>query len=178
MAVEHVSGATEPWVQDVLCALLRALRRDKPTVLECGSFMGHTTARLAETLQEIGGGTLYVAEWDPEAPDRADVTQARLEALTIPDVKWEIIRSNALSVINGLPDESIDFCFLDDDHSHQHVAEELAAVGRKVKQGGIVCGHDVFGQCQLHQEFTAVGGYSLDFPALGPAGGLGIWQLR
>lgn len=175
---EHVEGATEPYVQDVLCALLKALKREKPTVLECGSFMGHTTARLAETLQEIGGGMLYVAEWDPDAPNRADITQARLEALNIPDVKWEIIRSDALAVINGLPDESLDLVFLDDDHSRQHVAEELLAVGRKVKAGGLVTGHDMFGQCQLHEEFERVGGYALDFPALGPAGGLGIWQVR
>lgn len=178
MSVEHVDGVTEPWVQDLLCALLVALQRPRPTVLELGGFLGHTSARLAETIQGMGGGTLIVAEWDPDAPERADATDSRLASLHFPDVAWRVVRSDALTVIANQPDETLDFVFIDDDHTHAHVAAELTALMRKVKAGGLICGHDVHGQCQLHEEFARYpNSISLDFPRMGPAGGLGIIQV-
>lgn len=175
---DHVSGSTEPWIQYLVTALLISLQRTHMTVLECGGFVGKTSARLATTLQAMGGGTLIVAEWDPEAPERADLTQAALEAVPCPSVEWRVRREDALSVIASLPDESVDFAFLDDDHSHAHVDEELRLLIGKMKVGGIICGHDVFGSCDLQQEFARYGGYSLDLPRLGAAGGLGLIQCR
>ena len=40
------------------------------------------------------------------------------------------------------PDGSIDFLFLDDDHTTPHVLEELAAWWPKVAPGGWMAGHD------------------------------------
>ena len=175
---DHVSGSTEPWIQYLVTALLIGLQRSNMTVLECGGFVGKTSARLATTLQAMGGGTLIVAEWDPEAPERADLTQAALEATNCPSVSWMVRREDALSVIASLPDESLDFVFLDDNHEHAHVDEELRLVIPKVKVGGLVTGHDVWGSCALHEEFAKYGGYALDLPKLGAAGGLGLIQIR
>lgn len=177
MVVEHVEGVTEPWVQDLLCALLGALHREKPTVLELGGFLGHTSARLACALHGMGGGRLIVAEWDPAAPERADAVDAWLASLKLDGVDWRVVRSDALTVIAQQPDESLDFVFLDDDHQHEHVAQELAALMSKVRAGGLICGHDVHGLTDLQQEFARYpNSLSLDFPRLGPAGGLGIIQ--
>jgi len=174
----HQSGSTEPWIQYLVCALLLSLQRKDATVLECGGFIGKTSSRLATTLEALGGGTLIVAEWDPDAPERADLTQAALEATRCPNVQWTVRREDALSVIRSLPDESLDYVFLDDDHSHQHVDEEIRLVYPKVRTGGLITGHDVWGSCALHEEFERYGGYALDLPRLGAAGGLGILQCR
>lgn len=176
MEVTHVDGATEAWVQDLLCALIGGLHRDHPTVLECGGFLGHTSAKLAQYLQDSGGGTLYVVEWDPEAPDRADAVDARLAALELPDVTWRVIRSEAIQTITGFPDESLDFAYLDDDHTKAHVHAEISALVTKMRPGGLITGHDVHGSCDLQTVFHEWGGIALDLPRLGPAGGLGIIQ--
>ena len=174
----HVEGSAEPWIQDLLCALLKSLQRPAPKVLECGGFLGHTSVRLLTTLNEIGGGSLTVAEWDHEAPERADAVQAALEAVPLYEAEWRVVRSDALDVIRDFADGSLDFVFLDDDHQAAHVDAELVLLFPKMAPGGIICGHDVYGSCELHEVFTRHGGYALDLPRLGPAGGLGILQVR
>jgi predicted O-methyltransferase YrrM len=39
-------------------------------------------------------------------------------------------------------DRSIDFLFLDTEHSYEHVKEEILAWYPKIKTGGIIAGHD------------------------------------
>ena len=55
--------------------------------------------------------------------------------------------------------------------------EEIEALLPKMKAGGLICGHDVFGVCDLQEVFKQFGGYSLALPMLGPAGGLGLLQV-
>lgn len=176
LAIEHVEGQTETWVVDIMLALLRGLQRDKPTVLECGGFLGHTSARFAQELS-LWGGTLIVAEYDPEAPERAGLIDTRLAEMELPNVSWRVMQQEAIAVIHSLSDESLDFAYLDDDHRAEHVAAELEAIMPKMKAGSLVCGHDVWGSCDLQREFRRYpNAIALDLPRLGPAGGLGIIQ--
>ena len=168
-------GCTEPWVVELIAALLKA--NGLTTVLECGGYKGTTSAWLALTLEAMGGGVLTVAEWDAEAPERADETQARLESLAVPHVEWRVIRDDACRVIASLASESTGFAFLDDDHSKAHVQEEIELLLPKMQPGGIITGHDVWGSCDLQEVFAKFGGYSLNLPRLGLAGGLGILQV-
>ena len=168
-------GCTEPWVAELLTALLKA--NGLTTVLECGGYLGMTSAWFALTLEAMGGGSLTVAEWDAEVPERADAVQARLESLVVPHVEWRVVRDDACRVIASLASESIGFAFLDDDHTKAHVAEEIELLLPKMMPGGIVTGHDVFGSCDLRTEFAKFGGYAVDLPRLGLAGGLGVLQV-
>lgn len=169
---DFIEGSAEPWIVDVLCSLLVA--SGQKVVLETGTFMGATGIRLAQTLNEHMGGAFLGCELDP---DRALATQSRFEKLALPLVNWTIYQQDVLQVIAAQPDESLGFVWLDDDHTHEHVDAELAALLPKMKPGGLICGHDVYGLCDLRQEFTKYGGYSLDLPRLGPAGGLGLLQV-
>ena len=42
----------------------------------------------------------------------------------------------------AVPDGSLDFVFIDADHSYDAVAADIAAWRGKVRSGGILCGHD------------------------------------
>lgn len=169
----YLSGSTEPWIVEILAALMKAA--NARTVLECGGYLGNTSAWLAWTLQQMGGGTFHIAELEAE---RAAACDKRLSEIALPDVTWRVWHDDVLNVIAAQPDESLDFAFVDDNHEHAHVERELAALIPKVRTGGLVCGHDVHGSCQLREEFARYpNSMALDFPRLGAAGGLGLIQV-
>ena len=176
LANTYQPGSTEPWIVELLAALLKA--SGQKTVLELGGYIGITSAWLALTLAQMGGGDLTIAEYDPEAPERADAVQTRLEALNLTNVTWRVMRDDAVRVIRSLPDESLGLVYVDDNHEKAHVHEELDALIPKMVPGGLITGHDVWGTCELREVFERFGGYAIDLPRLGPAGGLGILQVR
>ena len=169
----YLSGSTEPWNVEVLAALVKA--SNAKTILECGGYLGCTSAWLAMTLQSMGGGTFHIAELEAE---RALACDKRLSELPIKDVTWRVWQDDVFNVIAAQPDESIDFAWVDDNHDADHVDRELAALLPKMRAKGLITGHDVHGSCNLAPIFEKHGGYALDFPRLGPAGGIGILQIR
>lgn len=169
----HEDGVTEAWIAELVCAILKA-KGGNPSVLETGGFRGVTSAWLGLTLQQMGGGTLNVAEIDPE---RALGIRSRLGALLLSHVDWEVHSTDVMPLIQSMPAGTIDLAFIDDDHQKLHVEQEIFALWPKMKPGGIMCFHDVHGSCDLQTIVKKYGGVSLDLPRLGPAGGLGILQV-
>ena len=172
-----VDGQTEPWIVDILCALLKA--SDQRNVLECGAFLGHTTVRLAEVLAANGGGTITAVEIDPARAQAADeLLHQRFLQNDRTDFHWRIIQDDVLKYIASIPDESLGYAWIDDSHEHEHVDKEIQLLLPKVAPNGLLLFHDVHGVCELHREVERYGGIALDLPRLGPAGGLGIIQVR
>ena len=170
----HQDGATEPWVANLLRALLLA-RGGHPIVWETGGFQGTTSAWLALTLEEMGGGQLCVCEIDPE---RVRAIEARLTALApVHPMRWRVEQGDVLQTIQRCANKHIDFAWIDDDHQKHHVEQEIVALWPKMKSGGIMAFHDIDAPCYLGEVVKKYGGIALTFPKLGPAGGLGILQV-
>jgi predicted O-methyltransferase YrrM len=170
----HVEGATEPYIADLLAALVVA--SDAKTVLETGGFQGHTSVVLAQALRTLGGErNLIVAEIDQ---DRATAIDTALYDTVAHSISWKVYADDVMTVIRGQPDESLDLVFLDDDHTQDHVRAEVEALWPKMRPNGLLTFHDVYGVCDLQAVVTSFGGYALDLPRWGPAGGLGIIQVR
>jgi predicted O-methyltransferase YrrM len=53
-----------------------------------------------------------------------------------------LIRSDTAEAADRFADGSVDFCFLDGDHSYLGVARDIAAWRPKMRAGGIMAGHD------------------------------------
>lgn len=53
-----------------------------------------------------------------------------------------IIRRASMDAVRDFRDGSLDFVYIDGDHSFKHVAEDIYEWTWKVKKGGIVAGHD------------------------------------
>lgn len=169
------AGNTEPHITALVVALLKA--SGFRTVLETGAFQGSTSLALLEALDDLGGGVLTVCELDP---DRADFVDRRLREandLLTSEVHWAVRAEDALTVIRGLADQSLGVAWIDDDHQQAHVAEEIEALLPKMLPGGLLLFHDVHGVCDLKVVVEGYGGYALDFPRFGPAGGLGVIQV-
>jgi SAM-dependent methyltransferase len=168
----YESGCAEPWTSQLVTSLLIA--SNQRTVLEVGGFTGQTSAWLAMALERLGGGELTVV--DIEA-DRCELITKRLSGLYLKRATTKVVESDILAYIPTLPNKSVGFCWVDGNHEHLHVAQEIAGLWPKMKPGGFIVGHDVFGSTNLQVEFKRFGGYCLDLPRLGPAGGLGVIQI-
>ena len=53
-----------------------------------------------------------------------------------------LIRASSLEAVDQFEDNSIDFVYLDGDHTYEAVSADIAAWWPKIKQGGILSGHD------------------------------------
>lgn len=156
------SGSTEPPTVDVICCMMRAL--EVYTVVETGTFEGLTTRVMARTNPQA---TIYSIEGDEQRYLKARETLADL-------VNVELSYGDALEKLAGFMDESVDFVFLDDDHTAGHVAEEIVEAKRILKRGGVCVIHDVFGPFNLAPIVKLAGGICLPFVQMHIAGGLGI----
>ncbi len=80
-----------------------------------------------------------------------------------------IIRKRSFDAAMDEPDNSLDFVFLDDDHSYEGCRAGIAAWERKVKPGGWLCGHDYenndfpkFGVTQAVNEYAKTNNLTLE----------------
>lgn len=55
-----------------------------------------------------------------------------------------IIEKFSEDAVKDIPDNSLDFVYIDGDHSYDFVMLDIIIWGRKVRKGGIVSGHDYF----------------------------------
>jgi hypothetical protein len=55
-----------------------------------------------------------------------------------------IIRKTSMEALADIPDESLDFVYIDGNHIFKYVAEDIDGWLKKVKKGGVISGHDYF----------------------------------
>jgi predicted O-methyltransferase YrrM len=169
--VPHEPGSTEPWVSRLVADFIVA--SGARTVLETGCFKGATSIWIHNALQKLGGGHFYLCELDRS---RMKATCERLADRPYGDVHLHT-EEDAL-VFLQLTTARFDLAWVDDCHEKSHVTKELMLLIPKMNPGGLILLHDVFGACDLQEVVGKFGGYSIDLPRLGPAGGLGIIQCR
>ncbi len=56
--------------------------------------------------------------------------------------RCELIRKTSMEAVRDFRDGSLDFVYIDGDHSFRYVAEDIYEWTKKVRSGGIVSGHD------------------------------------
>lgn len=53
-----------------------------------------------------------------------------------------IMRQSSMEAVKDFEDESLDFAYIDGNHEFQHVTNDIAEWSKKVREGGIIAGHD------------------------------------
>jgi len=61
----------------------------------------------------------------------------------------EFVRKPSMDALKDFNDNSLDFVFIDGNHSFQYVVNDIAEWSKKVKPGGIVAGHDFWRSTQV-----------------------------
>lgn len=173
-AREHVPGSTEPWVSRLVADL--AVASGARLILETGGFRGDTSLWLADALVRLGEGQLWVCEIDPV---RVDAIQVRLRPMQerCKKLRCSFWAGDVMAFLQRTAG-GFDLAWVDDDHSEKHVREELQLLYPKMRKGGLILMHDVWGSTDLQKVCAEFGGYSLDLPRIGPAGGIGLVQVR
>lgn len=172
VVARHEPGTAEPWISRLIHSFIIAT--GARSVLETGSFVGGTSVWIVDALRALGGGDFTMCEIDN---DRRELTAARLyNAFHGNESVHCHMAGDVLAFLRGT-DRRFDIAWVDDCHEKPHVTKEIALLYPKMNPGGIILGHDVWGSCDLQEVFRKFGGYSLNLPRLGAAGGLGIIQV-
>ena len=66
-----------------------------------------------------------------------EFTKKRLEPY-----KCKIIRALSMDAVKKVPDNSLDFVYIDANHDFRHCTDDIAEWSNKVRSGGIISGHD------------------------------------
>lgn len=85
--------------------------------------------------------------------------------------KCELVKGFSVDVAKKMPNGTLDWIYIDADHSYKSVKEDLEAWYPKVRRGGIISGHDYveysnggidFGVIQAVDEFCLKHGYDIE----------------
>lgn len=70
----------------------------------------------------------------------------------------KLMKMTSLEALNHFPDRSLDFIYIDGNHSFGYVAMDLMKWNRKVRKGGAIAGHDYYSHNPItSRRFRAVG---------------------
>jgi len=61
-----------------------------------------------------------------------------------------IVRKTSMDAVKDFDDNSLDFVYIDGNHSFKYVVEDIWEWSKKVKKGGVISGHDYYNRDQLH----------------------------
>jgi hypothetical protein len=118
-----------------------------------GAEIGVCKGRYSKCLcQWIPGLKLYCVDtwkiYDDYVEGRTEADQKNLDDFLeitkgrLAPYNYEIIRATSLEAAKQIKDGSLDFVFIDANHSFEFAIDDIAAWSKKVRPGGIISGHD------------------------------------
>jgi uncharacterized Rossmann fold enzyme len=147
---------------------------------EIGVFVGDMSAALMERKDLFlfmvdsweGAGAAYTGD---SGDFHAGLTQAQQDSYRAkaekrtPEGRRKILAMRSGEAVKLITDHSLDFVFIDADHSYEGAKADIRAWRKKVKPGGLLCGHDYenaafpkFGVTQAVKEFSEETGMSFE----------------
>jgi hypothetical protein len=89
-------------------------------------------------LRQWKGSTLFLIDIWPNF----EIKNTAIEKLKEFKDKCRFIHKSSIAASEEIPNNSLDFCYLDASHEYNDVKEDINAWWPKVKLGGVFCGHD------------------------------------
>lgn len=113
-----------------------------------GAEIGVEQGKYTEVLCKAGLKVNAIDWWRSYKGYRDHVSQNKLDGFfeatkeRVKGYDCRLIRQNSANASRMFADESLDWVYIDANHSFKFIAEDLHIWGKKVKKGGIVAGHD------------------------------------
>jgi hypothetical protein len=147
--------------EQFLASVGRSRWRDMPALfkdlgftkgVEIGVYRGRFTATLSAGnpdlfLIGVDAWTAYGRYGDYTGDDLEDAfleAKRRTQGRNV-----SLINATSMDAVKRFPDESLDFVFIDANHDYEHAVEDIAHWSKKVRRGGLVCGHDYLKNSEL-----------------------------
>ena len=117
-------------------------------MVELGVYRGDNLALFAEALPQ--GHCYGVDSWLDHLQGRNRTTPS-VKSAEAEKVAYDrfnsvrnvtLIKSDTLTAVRNFADESLDFVYIDADHTYNGCKDDIKAWYPKVKRGGIIAGHD------------------------------------
>lgn len=119
-----------------------------------------------------GSGTAYTGDSGDFHAGLSQAQQDHCRALAekrTPEGRRKILAMRSTEAAKLITDYSLDFVFIDADHSYEGAKADIRAWRKKVKPGGLLCGHDYentdfpkFGVTQAVREFSEESGMTFE----------------
>ena len=144
-------------------------------LVEVGVWKGHSVSYLAKEICKLNHtAKIYAVDlWD-ETYRWKDKPKLRKQIPFLYDIYTEIkMQSGVTGMINDLKgiswevaehfeNDSVDFVFIDADHSYESVVKDINAWLPKIKKGGMISGHDYNNPCGVKRAVNElIEGYEL-----------------
>lgn len=124
-------------------------------IAEVGTWKGYSASIMAGMIKPHNGKLYCIDHWegdgcsggDKEARERDifNIFRQNMVELNL----WDVIHTlfmDSLSAAKVFKDNVLDLVFIDADHSYEAVRDDIKNWLPKVKDGGILCGHDYYRQ--------------------------------
>lgn len=127
--------------------VLKRVTDAEPVGVEVGVWRGQMSEELLRRAPSL---FLYMVDpWVGEHQPRSGRSQDDLIAETkrrtaSAEGRTEIVRLPSVEAAVTFEDASLDFVFIDGDHTYEAVVADIEAWLPKVRPGGLLCGHDYF----------------------------------
>jgi predicted O-methyltransferase YrrM len=145
--------AIQGWMKPAELAFLQELAAAVPEngqVVEIGSWKGRSTVAICSALQAVRGARMTAVD-SFEGDNSIVRVLGEIDTSCLYDEFREntrefpfldLVRGRSLPTAATFADGSIDWLFVDADHTYESVRADIAAWAPKVKAGGLFSGHD------------------------------------
>ena len=118
--------------------------------VEIGSWKGMSSAYMAVEIANSGKDIDFycVDTWEGSIEhkqygiDTSNLYDTFLDNMTPVQKYYKAIRARSLQAVKQFEDKSLDFIFIDASHEYEDVREDIIAWLPKLKEGGVIAGHD------------------------------------
>jgi len=141
--------------------VVQMVLKDKVMVAEIGSWKGVSTSVLAKTIADYNGKVFAIDHWMgsegvshhdyAKMVDIYSVFKRNMIVLGVWDIIYPLVMdSHTASQI--FADGILDLVFIDADHRYESVKKDILSWLPKIRDGGILCGHDCEGYYSQYVE--------------------------
>ena len=117
----------------------------KGTMIEIGTFTGESTVLFGDHFEKVIGIDPMLQDYDPQDPTSKfnfnEVLDMFVQRTKTYD-NIQLITKTSDDAVNDFNDEVFDFIYIDGIHQYENVKQDIINYLPKVKNGGVIGGHD------------------------------------